>query len=212
MQKQEIHAILDRSGSMRGKIDDVIGGLKANIDDLKKRNDCEIIVSVKLFDDKQDIVLPAVNVQKLTDEVLDDALKNYFPRGSTSLRDALGDSLMFYITKQKLSTNTFDSCIIYVMTDGMENTSIKAEYEPSKLKKIIGEAESMNINVIYIGSNQDAILEASKFGISPKLAMNYAENPEANIAVFRAVSAVAYRSLTCDKTEFTQDERMASIA
>jgi len=211
MLRQEIHAILDRSGSMRGKIDDVIGGLKANIDELKGNKDCEIFISIKLFDDKQDIVLKATNVQNISDYDIDTALKNYTPRGSTSLRDALGDSLTFYMTKQRMSVKDFDKCLIYVMTDGMENTSIKAEYQPQKLTQLIKEAEKMNINVIYIGANQDAILEASKFGISPKLSMNYAENAEANISALRAVSAVVHRSLNGGEFEFTPDERMASI-
>ena len=46
---QEVHALVDMSGSMNGKQQDTIGGLMANLDELKSNleNDYNINYSIK---------------------------------------------------------------------------------------------------------------------------------------------------------------------
>ena len=55
MTKQEIVALIDRSGSMAGKESDTIGGINTTINELKdtKKEDEEIYFSLKLFDHEQ---------------------------------------------------------------------------------------------------------------------------------------------------------------
>ena len=66
--------------------------------------------------------------------------------------------------KKKLDTNAYHSCTIYVVTDGIENSSKK--YTSQKIKNMINEADNLyNIKILYLGANQDAILEANKYGI-----------------------------------------------
>jgi uncharacterized protein YegL len=205
---QYVHGILDRSGSMSGKIKDVIGGLKANIKELKQNleENFDVFVSLKMFDQKEDTLFESVNVKMLSDEIIDDITKKYFPRGQTAIRDSLGTSLNYFI--EKYDKEKYESCIIYVFTDGMENAS--KTFSSSQIKKLVSDAETRNIKVIYIGSNQDAILSACEFGISPGLALNYEENTETVTSVYRALSSVACRARSGGPLEFTLLERSAS--
>lgn len=216
MSVQHVHAILDRSGSMTGKIDDVIGGLRANLKELRKQKqeekDARIYISIKFFDDQQELALPTVELDSLSEETLTQVLQRYIPRGQTALRDALGDSLNYFMTQSKMEESSCKT-MIYVMTDGYENASKNTNYASHKLKEMIEEAKtSCDIWVYYVGSNQDAVLEANKLGVDAGHAMNYAENAESNEAVFRSLAAVAQRSRTGEgSSSFTQLERSESM-
>ena len=66
------------------------------------------------------------------------------------------------------------------------------------------------IELIYLGANQDAILEASKIGILPSHAINYSETADECISAYRSVGNVANRQKTSLNTAFTQVERSQS--
>lgn len=211
---QHVHAILDRSGSMQGKTEDVIGGLKANINELreKKTQGEQIFLSIKMFDNEQDILLPTVDLDTVDDSLITLTLRKYLPRGSTALRDALGDSLNYFMTQSKLGTHPNQSVMIYVMTDGLENASKNPMFSQPRLKAMIQEAEeTCNISVYYIGANQDAILEADRYGIASGHAMNYAENSQSNEHAFRSLAAAAQRSRTGEDSSFSNLERSLSV-
>ena len=57
MPKQEIEAIIDRSGSMAGKETDTIGGINSTIDqlkhDLEEEHNTEVNLSIKFFDHEE---------------------------------------------------------------------------------------------------------------------------------------------------------------
>tara|TARA_B100001989_G_C24550849_1_gene474556 strand:+ start:1004 stop:1744 length:741 start_codon:yes stop_codon:yes gene_type:complete len=205
---QYVHGILDRSGSMNGKIKDVIGGLKANIEDLKTNmeENFDIFVSLKMFDQEEETLLESINVKMLSEKVIDNITKKYVPRGQTAIRDSLGNSLNHFI--EKYEKEKYESCIIYVFTDGIENAS--KTFSVSQIKTLVSDAEMKNIKVVYVGSNQDAILSAQEFGISPGLALNYAENTETVSSAYRALSNVAYRARSGGPLDFTLPERSAS--
>lgn len=208
---QNIHAILDRSGSMRGKIQDVIGGLKSNIEELKKNKEEEedIFLSIKLFDDSQDIILASKNIEAIDDQKIDVLLEGYKPRGQTALRDALGDSLNYFMNHCQMNDTKNSKTMIYVMTDGLENAS--RCYTSEKLQEMIEKAKMNDITVYYIGSNQDSIFQAKQIGIDAGHAMNYNENDESNRGVFRSLAAVAQRSRSGNDDSFTMLERASSV-
>ena len=70
--------------------------------------------------------------------------------------------------------------------------------------------KTYNIKVMYLGANQDAILEANKFGIDYSRAMNYSETPENVQSAYRSAASAAVRTRSLGRTEFTQSEREAS--
>ena len=207
---QHVHGILDRSGSMHGKTDDVIGGFKSNIVNLREEKSFDIHVSAKMFDHEDTVLLRSTPVNDLTEEQLNDALSLYVPRGQTALRDALGNSLVTFMNIYNITP--VQSCMIYVMTDGLENYSSNPMFYPEKLKELIERAEcECNIKVFYVGSNQDAILNAAQIGIAVGQAMNFVDTEETNVqAAFRSLSCAAARMRSNEVSDFVDAERAAS--
>ena len=64
--------------------------------------------------------------------------------------------------------------------------------------------------MLYLGANQDAIAEASKFGIPVNQAINYTEDSDNVAAVYRSAASVANRTRSTGETQFSQIERAAS--
>lgn len=204
---QEVVAIMDKSGSMNGKEDDTIGGINSAFEQLKteKEKNTKIKVSVKLFDHEEELLYRSVDLEDITPI----KRNQYIPRGSTSLLDALGNTLQYFMTKKLTNNKCFDSCVIYVVTDGLENSS--RIYSQQQIKKMICEAEkTYNIKIIYLGANQDAIFEASKYGIGIESALNYSENSVNVESAYRSVASAVKRVRTGEYNGFTNIERNAS--
>lgn len=209
MVNQEVVALIDRSGSMRGKEADTVGGINSMLDELRssKTDDDIIKVSIKLFDNEQLLKLCSVDI----DSVKEFPLSEFKPRGSTALLDAIGDTLKYFMEKKLRHPSTsYDNCMVYIATDGLENSSFK--YNRTTIKDMIENAKkTYNIDILYLGANQDAILEAGSIGISADQAINYAETTGNIEAVYRSAAACASRSrLSGNNKGFTQIERHAS--
>jgi len=206
---QEVIGILDRSGSMAGKEADTVGGINSMLSELKKNSliTDDIRVSIKLFDHEEKLHWRS----KPLNEINEFEIKDFVPRGQTSLLDALGNSLNYFMEKKLLDPNSYNTCLIYLATDGYENSS--KYYKRDHLKKMVQSAkEKYNIEVIYLGANQDAILEAGNIGIDPSQAINYNESSDTTEAVYRSVARVAssQRSNPDGNVSFTFPERQAS--
>lgn len=206
---QEVVGILDRSGSMSGKETDTVGGINSMIKELKNNatEDDDIRVSLKLFDHEEVILWRSKPLNEVT--LLD--VCEFQPRGKTALLDALGHSINYFMEKRLNNPDSYNSCLIYIATDGHENAS--KYYTRNHLKKIIKNAkDKYNIDVIYLAANQDAILEAETMGIDANQAINYNETSATTEAVYRAVSRVAssLRSNPTGDISFTGPERQAS--
>ena len=207
---QEIVTIADRSGSMRGKEEDTVGGINSIIDELRKtKTDGDVIrFSLKLFDHEEILLMRGVDLRS----VKEFNEKDFIPRGTTALRDAMGNTIKYFMEKKLKDPNLFDSCVIYVATDGYENASKK--YSANDLKDLINTAQTTyNIQVLYLGANQDAILEASKIGICADRAMNYCETKDNIEAAYRGVASAATRTRSTNSAiSFLHSERQASQA
>lgn len=165
---QEIVAIIDRSGSMSGKESDTIGGINTTIQELKNnKNDDTIKFSLKFFDNKEELKFRSANI----DDIEPLHVTDLKPRGQTALYDAMGNTISFFMEKKLTNPESFTSCIIYVATDGFENAS--RIYNCETIRNLISNAKEYNIEILYLGANQDAILEAQKFGLDSSHALNY---------------------------------------
>ena len=116
-QKQRVlvNVILDKSGSMASKLNDVIEGFNAYLDGLAKEDKVDYLFSLTLFDTMvayRDVAIPLHSVRKLNNEL-------YVPGGNTALNDAIG------ITVRKVEGDRpqVDKVITVIMTDGEENSS-----------------------------------------------------------------------------------------
>lgn len=206
MSTQEIVAIIDRSGSMRGKEEMTINGINTTIDELKTSDNAnKINMSIKFFNDTEELKIRSINILSIRPLNPND-LK---PSGTTALLDAIGNTISYFIEKKIRDENAYENCLIYVATDGLENSS--KSFNSDRLKKIIKNGENnYNIKIMYLGANQDAILEASKIGIAADRSINYNESRQASENVYTAVARSAKRSLAGYETQFTQTERNES--
>jgi len=203
----EVIAIIDRSGSMAGKEDDTISGINSTFEILKTEmeEDTQVKVSIKLFDHEEEMLFHSLDLNELKPITRN----QYRVRGQTALLDAMGNTLDYFMEKKKLDTNAYHSCTIYVVTDGIENSSKK--YTSQKIKHMISEADNLyNIKILYLGANQDAILEANKYGICLDQALNYSENSDNVQSAYRAAASAASRHASGQEIAFTLPERSAS--
>lgn len=204
---QEVVAIIDRSGSMAGKEADTVGGINSTLTIIKQdlKPDEVVNVSIKLFDHEETLLVRSLNIN----DVRPLELQQFVPRGQTALYDAIGSSLTYFMEKKLHDPNSYTKCLIYVTTDGCENCSKK--FTAKTLKKLIESAsETYNIELIYLGANQDAILEATKIGILPSHAINFSETSEECLHAYRSVGNVVNRQKSQLGTAFTDTERSQS--
>ena len=206
-QIHEVVAIIDRSGSMNGKEKDTIGGINSTFEVLKEEEDVNTItnISIKLFDHEEIMLIRSTNLKNV--KPLKD--HDFVPRGQTALLDAIGNTLNYFMTRKLENENSYNICSIYIVTDGYENAS--KNYTSKKIKRMINEAEeNYNIKLLYLGANQDAILEASKFGIDSAHALNYSENSENVDSAYRSVASAMRRHSAGENSSFTPAERQSS--
>ena len=201
----EVVAIIDRSGSMSGKEDDTIDGINSTFEVLKEDKDTNIKVSIKLFDNEEKMLIRSLDLEKVRPL----ERKQYVPRGQTALLDAIGNSLNYFMEKKLNDVNAYNCCTMYVVTDGYENCS--KIYDSENIKSLIANAEeNFNIKILYLGANQDAILEASKYGIDSSQALNYSEDHENVLSAYRSAASAARRHSSGLDSGFTNIERNMS--
>src|ERR1700689_4136469 len=88
-QRVLVNVILDKSGSMSTKVQDVIGGFNLYLDELGKESSVDYGFSLTLFDTGVKMKYKAVALAKVAK--LDDT--NYRPSGNTALLDAIGNTV-----------------------------------------------------------------------------------------------------------------------
>lgn len=160
--------LLDRSGSMETCRDDTIGGFNAFVDAQKVDGGTMTLV---LFDHEVDVLYQ----NKAIGEVEPLTANTFVPRGGTALYDALG-----HVLKMDLPRDTV--CI--VLTDGDENSS--RTYTAAHVKDLIENKQTNDgWSFVYLGANQDTIMNAERLGIRTSMAYDTrTDTPE----LFRALS------------------------
>ena len=150
-----INILLDRSGSMHGLENDVIGNYNALIKE-QREQEGEASVSLVLFDNEYEEVYINKNINTIPQ--LDES--TYFVRGNTAYYDALG-KLINSIDRQK---NRPKKVMFVINTDGYENAS--REYTAKKLRDLIKSREkNRNWQFIFIGAGLDALKASVDIGI-----------------------------------------------
>ena len=193
-----IYCVIDRSGSMDSCRSDTIGGFNVFLTE----QDPETTININLFDHEYtELYSGSVkDAQKLT-------LETFVPRGNTALFDAIGKTI-------KKVDGTEGPPIIVILTDGEENSS--REFTQNHIKDLIEEKTKQGWSFVFLGANQDAIMAAKNFGMSPLSAMTFSPD---NVGVaLRSASSAIKRGLTNKSAgtpvavEFSQAEREESIA
>jgi uncharacterized protein YegL len=157
--KTMICLILDRSGSMQGRENDVIGGVNSFIEEQKKLPDPASVAFVRFDTDATERfrpMKPLAEVEPLT-------RSDYQPRGGTPLLDAVGRTVT--ALDEDWKTEKPERCIVVIVTDGEENSS--KEYTKAKIQALIKARQDSGMwAFIYLGANVDAFHEAGSLGIA----------------------------------------------
>jgi uncharacterized protein YegL len=173
--------ILDRSGSMQGKEDDVIGGVNAFIIEQKMLPD-EAVISLVRFDEEYEEFRPTA---PLKDAKLIDA-EDYQPRGSTALLDAVGRTLLALDAAWKQYQP--QRAIVVIVTDGHENAS--HEFTLAQIKEMIeGREKSGKWAFLFLGADVNAFAEAGAMGIAAHNTAGYANTRVGTRSAYAAATA-----------------------
>jgi Mg-chelatase subunit ChlD len=98
---------------------------------------------------------------------------DYSPGGLTALLDALGDSIQS--TQRQLTRrgrSAPNDVIVVVMTDGMENASVK--WTRSAIFDLITECEQAGWQFIFLGANQESWAVANDMGMRRAAVVDFA--------------------------------------
>ena len=169
--EMDIIFIMDRSGSMTGFSEDTIGGFNSFIEK-EKEKDITTYVTTILFDNDYEILYERKEINKV--EKLTE--KEYWPRGSTALLDAIGKTITSF--ERKID----GKALVVIMTDGYENASV--EFSKKQIKEMI---DKHDWEFIYLGAEIDSYSEASQFGFSKSRIANYDRSAKAVDEVFTSV-------------------------
>jgi hypothetical protein len=174
---------------------DTIGGFNVFL----AEQDPETTININLFDHEYNELYSGSvkDAQKMS-------METFVPRGNTALFDAIGKTI-----KKAIGTP-----IIVILTDGEENSS--KEYTQTHIKDLIEEKTKQGWSFVFLGANQDAIMAAKNFGMSPLSAMTFSPD---NVGVaLKSASSAIKRGITSRSSgtpvavEFSQSEREESVA
>jgi uncharacterized protein YegL len=179
--KTMICLILDRSGSMGGRENDVVNGVNAFLEDQKKLPDPASIAFVRFDSEGIERFREMQSLAETKPLTRDD----YKPRGGTPLLDAVGST----ITKldEDWKAEKPDRAIVVIVTDGEENAS--REYDKAKVRALIKARQDSGMwAFIYLGANVDAFHEAGKLGVNLANAAGYKSTSAGTASAYSTVS------------------------
>ncbi len=195
--------ILDRSGSMTGIRDDMVGGLEQLLA-TQAAEPGLLTVDIVTFDDQIELTHSFAQPEDVKIELI--------PRGGTALYDAVGRSLNgFGEALANLPEHARPGTVLVtIVTDGEENSS--TEYSPEVIAKLITQQrDKYNWDITFLGANQDAILEARKMGIEHGDALTYSTTAGGVSSALRAQSRKAADRRRGMETGFLPSERGAAL-
>lgn len=192
--------VLDRSGSMAGIRDDMVGGLEQ----LLRTHAAEpglLTVDIVTFDDRIEVSHHFANPSEVSVELV--------PRGMTALHDAMGYALNgFGAQLAALPEHARPGNVqVIVVTDGYENAS--KEYTAETVRRlVVTQTDTYGWDFVFLGADQDAVLTAADLGIAAGKAMTYARGSE-NVKSMNASLVGKLRSARAGRRDdvFTAAER-----
>ena len=193
----DITLLLDESGSMTSRHAWVIQAYNDFFSQQKslviEGETCN--VSTYFFNDRLRTIqekVPITEVPLLTES-------EYRPTNGTALYDA-----MIEVLDKMHATTSEGRKLFVVITDGMNNSGIKTATDLQE------KIESMAVEIVYMGSNQDAILHGAQVGARQDATLEYDDHHflEAMDSIGNAVSRM--RSGETQAIEFTELERSVS--
>ena len=205
-----LHFVIDRSGSMSERVQQVETGYKEFLQHQKSIQTPEIpvLVSTLFFNHEVTVVVESIPLK----DAIDLQPGQYQPRSSTALRDAMGETLIKIKASLAVEGGEGSSStakhIVIVLTDGLENSS--KHVSPTDLARLIEETKT-NVEIVYMGSNQDAILQGMNVGANRDTSLTYTDS-NLLTAIRSTTNAVGrMRSGESSTIQYTNLERDSSM-
>lgn len=195
--------VLDRSGSMSGQWSDIEGGYPQLIKE-QREEEGTCTFSLVAFDGEIEFVEDFQDIHDVSNKL------SVFPRGSTSLRDAIGQAITE--TGNKLRNLDEDQrpekVIFMIQTDGYENTS--REYNQSQIQNMIKEQEEKyNWKFLFLGADESCLNQAHDLGFAAANSTtyaggkNYTRGVGSKLKMMRSASMEEYAA----SVAFTEEEK-----
>ena len=203
MERVKIWFLLDRSGSMQGLTEDVIGGFNQFVFDQGSKPGKARLTAIQ-FDggDPFEVIIDAKRINKV-DTLTSDV---YQPRGVTPLYDAVGRLITTAdqrITSREERELPEEDQLVIVFTDGLENAS--REFGRSQVFDLIKDRMDAGWTFVFMGANQDSYAEGHKIGLVDGNVQNYAATPESIKVAFSSVSRASVEFRNKGRLQRNQD-------
>ena len=202
MERVKIWFLLDRSGSMQGLTEDVIGGFNQFVSDQGSKPGKARLTAIQ-FDggDPFEVIIDAKRINKV-DTLTSDV---YQPRGVTPLYDAVGR--LITAADQRIAHRAEQSWpeedqLVIVFTDGLENAS--REFGRSEVFDLIKERMEAGWTFVFMGANQDSYAEGHKMGLVDGNVQDYDATPDSVKFAFSSISRAS--------TEFRNKSRHQRVS
>lgn len=179
----DITFILDRSGSMASMVNDVVGGWKTFVEQ-QKAQPGDAVFSLVQFDDQYETPFTAIPLKNLNSAL------EFFPRGGTALRDAVGRTINNIGARLRLlpESERPDKVLVVIMTDGEENSSV--EFSQEQIKRMVEhQTEKYGWEFIFLGANINSFDVGSSYGIAQSGITNWSYTKGGQRAAFNTVSS-----------------------
>jgi uncharacterized protein YegL len=201
--KTAIIFVIDQSGSMAPRANDVRGGFQTFVDEQKKvPGDCSM--SLTFFSENPRVVftdLPLTEVRELT----------YAPMGNTALYDAVGDTIE--AVGKRLSELPEDKrpgkVLFCIMTDGEENAS--RMFPKNRIKEMIAHQTSKYGWVFnFMGCGLEAMAEGANLGIALDCSLQFGGSKTAVAFHMHSSNATSYRKGLTRGMSYSADQRASA--
>lgn len=196
-----IALVVDRSGSMATIAEATKEGVKEFISN-QKQNPEKAAFTLVQFDHEYEILNHFTDLNQVDENAF---AKQYSPRGSTALLDAIGRTIIemsnqIEAIEPKEKPNRM---VVAIMTDGQENSS--REFTIEKIKELIEEKQKLDWKFIFLSADLNSFHAAQSYGFNSNSILYFDSSN-----VFDAYSSIAAK-VTCARegkeVNFTKEER-----
>jgi len=136
----------------------------------------------------------------------------FVPRGNTPLIDAMDRVIDDTGKRLRALPEAYrpDRVVLVIITDGQENASHLTTRE-RVMTKVEHQRDVYKWDFLYLGANQDAVLEAQSYGIPLAGVANYTNTNAGGVFFAASQSLNRARSSTSAAASFTPDELAALV-